>query len=174
VNDGVVTFLGPFDAFWEYMLERSIMLTGFNPGYGGGALMNLSGRMVGVVSLNLNEVGRFSLAIPAELFLDHRDDIFQLGSVSRPKKAWLGFYPHLSQEGLQIAGVVANGPAQTHGLEEGDLLLAINQKKVQTRNELYKELWKKKPGDKVVFHILRGSVVKTVEVIAGDRDEFYR
>jgi S1-C subfamily serine protease len=174
VNDGVVSSLAPFDAFWEYMLERSIMLTGFNPGYGGGPLINTSGKMVGVVSLNLNEVGRFSLAIPGELYLDYREEMMQQGRAQRPKKAWLGFYPHPSEEGLQVAGVVANGPAQTQGLKGGDMVLAINSCRVATRRELYTELWKRKPSERVSLSILRGGAVLTVEVVAGDRDEFYK
>jgi serine protease DegS len=174
VNDGAVTSLGPFDAFWEYMIERSITLTCFNPGYGGGPVIDSAGRMVGVVSLNLNEVGRFSFAIPVEFYLDNREEIARLGSIKRPLKAWLGYYPHPSPDGVQIAGVVPNGPAETCGLTEGDLILAVNQKKIETRKELYREMWKKRPGDTLVLRVLRGGVVKTVEVIAGDRDEFYK
>ena len=43
-----------------------------NPGLGGGPMFDMHGKMVGVVSLNLNEVGKFSLAIPVENFQDHR------------------------------------------------------------------------------------------------------
>lgn len=38
VTEGVVTDLGPFDAYWEYMLDRAIMTTATNPGLGEGPL----------------------------------------------------------------------------------------------------------------------------------------
>ena len=69
---GHVTFVGPFEAFWEYMLDRAIMTTMVNPGLAGGPLFDARARVVGVVSLGLAAVGRFSLAIPVSLFLERR------------------------------------------------------------------------------------------------------
>src|SRR4030067_395743 len=50
---GHVTFVGPFEAFWEYMLDRAIMTTVVNPGLAGGPLYDARARVVGVVSLGL-------------------------------------------------------------------------------------------------------------------------
>ena len=72
VGTGVITDLGPFDAYWEYMLDSAIQTSAFNPGLGGGPLFDLRGRIVGVTSLNLGQVGRFSLAIPVHLFTESR------------------------------------------------------------------------------------------------------
>src|SRR5262245_54413140 len=68
VAGGMVTNLGEFEAYWEYLLDRGIVSSAPNPGYGGGPLFTLSGRMVGVVSFNLNEIARNSLSIPIECF----------------------------------------------------------------------------------------------------------
>ena len=64
VSNGAVSYIGPFDANWEYVLDRAVMTTAMNPGLGGGPLLDPRGEVLGVVSLNLNEIGRFSLAIP--------------------------------------------------------------------------------------------------------------
>jgi putative serine protease PepD len=71
--NGHVSFVGPFEAFWEYMLDRSIMTTIVNPGLSGGPLHDRRGRVIGVVSLGLAAVGRFSLAIPTKLYLETRE-----------------------------------------------------------------------------------------------------
>jgi serine protease Do len=68
VSGGYVTSLASYDGQWEYLLEKAIHLTALNPGFGGGALVDFRGRMIGVVSLNLNEVAKFSLAIPIEYY----------------------------------------------------------------------------------------------------------
>src|SRR5512144_2169493 len=68
VAGGVVTYLGEFEAYWEYRLERGIVSSAANPGPGGGPLFTLLGQMVGVVSLNLSEIARNSLAIPVECY----------------------------------------------------------------------------------------------------------
>ena len=69
---GHVSFVGPFEAFWEYMLDRAIMTTIVNPGLAGGPLLDGRGRVAGIVSLGLAAVGRYSLAIPTALFRERR------------------------------------------------------------------------------------------------------
>jgi len=46
VAGGVVTYLGEFEAYWEYLLDRGIVSSAANPGVGGGPLFTLQGQMV--------------------------------------------------------------------------------------------------------------------------------
>ncbi len=175
VAGGHVTYLGDFDAYWEYMLDRCIKTTAFNPGFGGGPLLDLKGRVVGVVSLNLSEVAKFSLAIPAELFQRHRDELLQHGKVvSRRCRAWIGFFPNQSEEGIVISGLVPDGPAASSGMKEGDVILAVDFQSVTTRQDLYCALWRKRAGERVAFTIKRGPKKEVVAVESGDRAEFYK
>jgi len=73
---GHVSWIGPFEAFWEYMLDRAIMTTVVNPGLAGAPLFDVDARLIGIVSLGLAAVGRYSLAIPLELYLAHRAELF--------------------------------------------------------------------------------------------------
>ena len=175
VNGGYVTSFESFDGQWEYMLEKTIRLTAFNPGFGGGALTNFRGRLMGVVSLNLNEIGKFSLAIPIEYYLRHEQELKTHGRVrSRPHRPWLGFYPQPFAGHLVIAGVVPGGPAERSGLREGDIIVGVEKKDIRSRAELYREIWKKRPGEPISFRILREDESLTLDAIAGDRWEFYR
>src|SRR2546430_17191181 len=61
VGGGLVIFIGEFEAYWEYLLDRSIVASAPNPGFGGGGLFTLTGAMGGGLSLNLNEIARSSL-----------------------------------------------------------------------------------------------------------------
>ena len=120
VAGGLVTQLGEFEAYWEYMLERGVISTAPNPGFGGGPLFTLAGTMVGVVSLNLNEITRSSLAIPIECFASYRDELLRHGRVvSRPQRAWLGVFAHPLDEGVVVAGLVPNGPGARSGCPGG-------------------------------------------------------
>src|SRR5881397_3488340 len=86
---GVVTYVGEFEAHWEYLLDRGIVSNAPNPGYGGGGLFTMTGRLVGTVSLNLNEISRSSLAIPIDIYREHRDEMVRYGRiVSRRRRAW--------------------------------------------------------------------------------------
>jgi S1-C subfamily serine protease len=175
VSGGYVTSTESYDGHWEYMLEKSIRLTAFNPGFGGGTLADFKGRMAGVVSLNLNEIGNFSLAVPIEYYLQNEHELKQYGRVrSRPRRPWLGFYPQPFAGHIVIAGVVPGGPAEKSGLKEGDIILGVEQKDVRSRPELYREIWKKSPGDRISFRILREEESLNLQVISSDRWDFYR
>src|SRR5439155_1174205 len=117
VASGAISYIGPFDANWEYVLDRAIMTTAMNPGLGGGPLLDTQGRVIGVVSLNLNEIGRFSLSIPADYYLDGRDAL--LGGRAPPNpRAGRGACP---RPALKLFAVRSTMPL-------GDFLVAYLQK----------------------------------------------
>lgn len=175
VAGGVVTYLGEFEAYWEYLLDRGIVSSAVNPGFGGGPLFTLKGQMVGVVSLNLNEISRNSLAIPIECYRGNETEFLRYGRVvSRPKRAWLGVFAHPLEEGVVVAGLVPNGPGDQSGLREGDVIVSLNSGEVPTRKDLYLSLWRCGPGERIKLEVMRDNVLKRVEVTSGDRAEFYK
>ena len=175
VNGGYVTSLDPYDGQWEYLLEKGIHLSAFNPGFGGGTLLDFKGRMMGVCAYNLNELARFSLSIPIEFYLQNEQELKQHGRVkSRAPRPWLGIYAQHFAGHLVISGVSPGGPADQSGLKEGDIILGVEDKPVQTRPELYREMWKKKPGEKISFKILREEESVNIDVIGINRREYNR
>ncbi|MBI4610017.1 MAG: serine protease [Candidatus Rokubacteria bacterium] len=175
VSGGVVTYLGEFEAYWEYLLDRGIVSSAVNPGFGGGPLFTLTGRMLGVVYLNLNEIIRNSLAIPVEFYREHEGELLRYGRlVTRPKRAWLGVFAHPLEEGVVVAGLVPDGPGERSGLREGDVIVSLNSEEVPTRKDLYLSLWRHSPGERIRLEILRDNVLKRIEVTSGDRADFYK
>lgn len=73
-----------------------------------------------------------------------------------------------------VAGLVPRGPAEAAGIREGDVVLAVNFCTVETRRDLYEELWKKRADEKVVLRVLREARVIEVEVVSGSREDFYK
>jgi S1-C subfamily serine protease len=175
VSGGIVTYLGEFEAYWEYLLDRGIVSTAPNPGFGGGGLFTLTGRAVGVLYLNLNEVARSSLAIPVDCYRDHADELMRHGRVvSRPRRAWLGVFAHALDEGVIIAGIVPGGPGDKGGLREGDVIVSLNGQEMSTRRELYMSLWRHEPGERLTLEVMRDNAVKRLELTGGDRAEFFK
>jgi serine protease Do len=172
---GHVAFVGPFEAFWEYMLDQAIMTNIVNPGLAGGPLFDVSGRVAGIVSLGLSAVGRYSLAIPTALFLERRARLESGKPVpASERRAWIGFYPQASDDGIALTGIVSGGPADSAGLQRGDLLVTVDGQPVRDLRQLYRTLWRKRPGETVGMQVLREASIRVVEVVAGDRDEFYK
>jgi S1-C subfamily serine protease len=174
VADGFVTYLGPFDANWEYTLDRAIMSSALNPGLGGGAFVDRLGRAVGVVSLSLNTVGKFTLGIPGECFLDHRDELLRHGRRKTiSPRAWMGVFCHTMQDHVVIAGLLPGAPADRAGLKQGDVILTIDGRGVADRRALYEQLWTHRAGDAVHLQIFRDNEVQTVRISTVDVEEFF-
>ncbi len=171
---GHVTDVGPFEAFWEYMLDRAIMTTMPNPGLAGAPLFDVRGGMIGVVSLGLSAVGRYSLAVPSALYLERREELLGNQPRTRPARAWIGFYPQASDDGVVITGVVPGGPAERGGLAQGDVVLSLDGVPASSLRELYLALWRHAPGARFGIKLLRDDSLVEVHLLAGDRDRFYR
>jgi len=175
VAGGLVIHVGEFEAYWEYLLDHSIVTSAPNPGFGGGGLFTLTGAMVGVVYLNLNEIARSSLAIPTDYYRKHEPELLRYGRVvSRPRRAWLGVFAHPVEEGVVVAGVVPDGPGDLGGLQEGDLIVSLNSEEVASRRDLYTRLWRHEPGERLILEVMRENKVRRVEVLGGDRAYFFR
>jgi S1-C subfamily serine protease len=170
---GHVSAVAPFEAFWEYMLDRAIMTTAINPGLAGGPLFDAQARLIGIVSLGLAAVGRYSLAIPVELYLRRQQDL-ERDEPSGTPRAWTGIYPQGADGSVVLTGLVPGGPADRAGLSRGDVVLSVDGVTVGSLAELYRVLWRRGPGDVVSFRILRDGALRVVEVTAGDRGSFYR
>ena len=175
VRGGYVSSMECYDGEWEYMIEKTIRVTDFNPGFGGGTMANFRGELIGVVSLNLNEVGKFTLAIPVDYYRAHEQELKSYGQVrSRPRRPWLGLYSQSMAGHVVIGGVAPNGPAAKFGLRAGDIILSVEKNQIRSRQELYQEMWKKRPGEQISFRILREDQSFELQVVGGDRADRYR
>jgi len=86
----------------------------------------------------------------------------------RPKgSGYLGAYVEETKDGVKVMDVRPASPADDAGLQAGDLILSINDRKVATRDELLQRLWQRKPGARVKFTVKRGAEEVTVEAILG-------
>jgi S1-C subfamily serine protease len=174
VNTGAIMSLDRFDAFWEFSLERGITTTARNPGLGGGGLFTLAGEMVGVVSLDLNEVGRFTLAVPIEHWSAHTRELLEHGRrTSRPPRAWVGFYCYVLSDHVIVAGVLPGTPSERGGLRPGDVVVAVDEQPIADRRDLYTRLWLHRPGDVIRFKVFRDDAVRDVLVESADAETFF-
>ncbi|GAB4124732.1 MAG: trypsin-like peptidase domain-containing protein [Raineya sp.] len=143
-----------------------------NPGNSGGALVNLKGELVGVNTAIASETGTFqgySFAVPANLVKKVIEDLQKYGEVQR---ALMGIeiveinadvakdkkLPSI--EGVYIAKVNINSGAAEAGIEPGDVVLEIDNKRVNSRSELQAIVASKRPGDKIAVLFRRGDIEK--------------
>jgi S1-C subfamily serine protease len=154
-----------------------------NPGNSGGALADLQGNVIGIPTLTAidpefdapaNGVG---FAIPINQVKLVVPQIIQNGSVTHTGRAALGIegqdvdadlqaMDSLSVDyGVLVVGVQSNGAAAQTGVQQGDVIVAIDGKKVDNQASLGDVLATKAPGDKVSISIYRGSQQLTFNVM---------
>jgi len=169
-----VASLDPFDAYWEYRLERALWLTAANPGLGGGPVCDKLGRIVGIASLNLGAVGRATLAIPAENYFAHAEELISQGRrTSRPSRAWLGLFCQAFPDRTVVAGVIPGSPSDRFGLQPGDIVVSVDRAEITARPQLYERIWAHSPGEVVEIEIFREGERETLKIESGDAEEFF-
>jgi S1-C subfamily serine protease len=175
VTQGTVEEIRSFAGYWEYLLERAIIVAPANPAFGGSPLINTRGEVIGVTSLQLGDPPRVNLAIPVEYFMPGKQDLMQRGRVQgRPPRPWIGVYTVPAEAGLVVAGGSPVGPAAQAGLQRGDVILRLNGERVEGQEDFYRKLWKTTPGDEIALVVLRDNRLEVVKLRAVDRYDVLR
>ncbi len=181
VSTGVVSALGramrsPSGRLIESIIQTSVPL---NPGNSGGPLVDTRGRVVGVNTAIIRPAQGISLAIPVKTASWVISEILTHGKVRR---AYLGLGAQVRpirpaaqrQFQLEAATVVQvmsldkNGPAARGGVQEGDILLALNEKAVGTVDDVHRLLTEIASGSRIKLSILRDNQRRELDVIVGE------
>jgi len=170
-----LTSVRRFSAFWEYMLDRALMLAPSMSSWGGSAALDERGRVVGIVSLRLGEAPHVSLAIPTEKFLAVKDELISAGRVvSRRPRPWLGLYTAAEDGRVLVDGFNESGPARTAGFRRGDQIVGVNGVGVATQEEFYEALWRRQAGETIEVLVRRADRVQVISVRSIDRHRLFR
>lgn len=161
----------------QYAIENFIQTdAAINPGNSGGALVNVAGELVGINTAIASRTGSYAgygFAIPVNLMKKIVNDIMKYGKVQR---AILGVSIRdidqnlVDEEGLEdlkgvyIADVVEGGAAEKAGVKKGDVVLKIEDEKVNSSSKLQEKIGKYRPGDQIEILVRRGD--KTTELKA--------
>jgi S1-C subfamily serine protease len=162
-------FRGPGGRRIDGSVEHTAPLA---PGSSGGALVDAAGRLVG---LNTNRIGEgFYLALPADAALRERVDA--LGRGETPTRARLGVAiapSHVARrlrrsvglpdrDGVLVRGVEEGSPAETAGIEAGDLIVEAGGKAIVDGDDLFAALATVDGAYEV--KLVRGAEERTVTV----------
>ena len=154
-----------------------------NQGNSGGALVNANGELIGINAMLTSPTGSnigYGFAIPTTIMNKVVADLKEYGTVQRGligiqgqdarsyidsqkeqgKEIDLG-----TNEGIYVAKVVEDGAAADAGIEEGDVITAVDGQKVTKMAELQEILATKRPGDKVSLSYLHKKSKKTTSVV---------
>lgn len=139
-----------------------------NPGNSGGALLNENGEVIGINSVKYSstEVEGIGYAIPMSVAKPIIESLIQNGKYTNENQAYLGIkggdvssemVAYGFPQGVYVSSVSAGSGAANAGLQEGDIITAVDSTKISSMTELQSALKSYKAGDKVTLTVARQS-----------------
>lgn len=164
-----------FSGYWEYMLDRALIVGPSIESWGGSAVVDERGTVIGIASLRLGDPPHVNVAIPIEKFVAVKDELLAAGRVvSRPPRPWLGVYTIPRNGEVVIDGFSPQGPARDAGFRRGDRIVSVNGVNVASQEEFYEQLWRGRAGDVVRVAVKREAAVHVITVQSIDRYRLLR
>ena len=186
VTAGVISAKGRSDVVSRLNFENFIQHdAAINPGNSGGGLFNLDGDLVGInTAIATDGFSRSNagvgFAVPINQVMRVVDDLISEGRVLR---GWLGVKIGTidedmknalnleSKDGALVSEVIKDSPADIAGLQAKDIITGMNSVKIVDVNELRNKVSNAKPGEVIVFNVIRDENQLNVVVTLGLRPD---
>ena len=195
-NPGGTEFFGSFTSGIISAIDRPVPTTNssydlpciqhnaaINPGNSGGALVNEYGQVIGLNSSKISstEYEGMGFAVPSETMLEVYNQILKHGYVSNRPMLGIIYFPvagdynysatawknGLPYGSIVIATIADSSDMSKHGIKEGDIITAVNGKKLDTTDILLEAIEDAKVGDKLKLTVCRmgsnGTIAKTFD-----------
>jgi len=135
-----------FAGYWEYLLDEAIFTYPAHPNWGGTALLNDRGELIGIGSLQLErerdgKAEHVNMVVPIDLLKPILEDLRKFGRVNKPARPWLGLLSTEVDNRVVVIGISTNGPAARAELKTDDIILAVDGDKVTSQTAFYRKMW---------------------------------
>lgn len=176
VRPAVAVSRRDFAGYWEYLLDEAIFTSPPYPMFGGAALLDRRGHLVGIGSLVVGDAFTGERTLPGNMFvpIDALKPI--LGDLlagrrrDASRRPWIGVYSEAREGRVVIQRVAEDGPAARAGIRAGDVVAEVEGERVVGLADFYRRLWKNRaPGDRVSLTLVRNDELRQVVVETGDR-----
>ena len=181
VQVGRVISRKEFAGYWEYLLEDAIFTVPPYLNFGGAALIDRDGRLLGIGSLytqvTIQGFGSIpcNIFVPIDLLKPILSDLMSRGRSSEAPRPWLGLNAEEAHGRVFVLRVTSEGPAERAGLRPEDLILTVNGKALNGLADFYRKVWALgNAGVDVSLGILRGTQIRDITVHSADRYQFLR
>ncbi|MCT4605773.1 MAG: trypsin-like peptidase domain-containing protein [Marinisporobacter sp.] len=136
-----------------------------NPGNSGGPLLNNKGEVIGINTAKIQTGEGLGFAIPINIAKPIVDEFIEKGQFT---KVYLGIHGisveaynqyyggNLKRdEGVFVERVIPNSPVNKAGMKPEDIIISIDDQKINTMRQLITQLYKYRPGNKVTIKVIR-------------------
>ncbi|MCK5189017.1 MAG: DegQ family serine endoprotease [Methylococcales bacterium] len=179
VTSGIISALGRTGLGIEEYENFIQTDASINPGNSGGALVNLRGEFIGMNTAILAPSGGnvgIGFAIPSNMAMTLKNSLVKHGKVRR---GLLGVttqnlthelvkaFNLKNKHGAVVSKVEGNSAADKAGIEPGDIIVALNGRKVKGSHQIRNIIGLLQVGDKAQIELIRGNERKSVVAILG-------
>jgi S1-C subfamily serine protease len=179
LQPATIVSLASFTGYWEYWLPRAIYASPPHPAFGGAALVDRAGHLIGIGSIftRLDVPGQgttlANMFVPVELLRPILEDLQTAGRPIRSPRPWLGLTSQDADgRGVVVVRLSAGGPAERAGLRPGDLIVGVGEEVVTGLAAFYRAVWDQGPaGVEIALTLLRSDYRMVVRVVTGNRYE---
>ena len=185
VTVGVVSGTGrSIDTGQGYQVEGLIQTdAAINQGNSGGPLVNLAGEVIGVNNMIVRGSASgavaegLGFAIPVNTAQAVANQIVAQGYFSRPFMgiSYQAISPDIAanynlpvQWGVYVTKVAADSPASKAGLQADDIIISLNNVKMDETHNYLNVLYTYKPGDQVALGVMRDGKEITIQITLGE------
>lgn len=146
-----------------------------NAGNSGGPLLNAKGQVIGINSAKAQNGEGLGFAIPINTAIPIIESVLKTGRFQRvylgiqggSVEEYLAAYPDQKlgvNTGVIVTDFLTNSPAKSAGLQKNDIIVSLDDKKIDNMTDLISTLLKYKSGDKVSVKVIRGDQTMTFKV----------
>jgi len=170
-----------FAGNWEYVLDEAIFTTPAHPFWGGTAMIGRAGELLGVGSLQVQQVRDsgtaepLNMIVPIDILKPILEDLLTMGRPNHPPRPWLGLNATEIDDKVVVARVSNGGPARRANLRTGDVVLSVAGTEVSDLASFFRKVWSLgSAGVEVPLTLYRDGRTFEARVASGDRNRFLK
>ncbi len=147
-----------------------------NPGNSGGPLVDADGRMVGINAAIHRGGGRgatgnvgIGFAVPGNLAMRVAAALMAAGEIAHP---WIGILMQPVGEGVVVDEVFRDSPAETAGLQRGDIITRINQRPIASPLDVRRAIFQHTTATPVIMQVRRADATLDIPIVPEAMPDF--
>ena len=165
-----------FAGYWEYVLDEAIFTAPAHPHWGGTAVVNRRGELIGIGSLQVQhaevdgENVDLNMVVPINLIKPILNDLKTIGRPSHAARPWVGVYAADVGDNIVVAGIASGGPADDTDLSIGDIIMSVGDEEISDLAQFFRCIWALGPaGVEVPLQVHREGRAVGVTIHSVDR-----
>ncbi len=179
VTSGIISALNRWVKIEEnektsYMVDLIQTDATINPGNSGGPLICVDGKVIGINSVKITSAEGIGFAVPIDVVKPVIESFVKKGTFEEVELGILGYDNTIMQalsdnkdfkKGVYVEEVIKGSSAEECGIIKKDIITKVDNKEIQTINDLREYIYTKIPGEIITLEIIRNKNDKKIETI---------